>query len=50
LLTFTYREEDRDCLEKSLHPKVRCTVQDREERSLDLLRYFLLQAYKQVGL
>lgn len=50
LLTFTCREEDSDCLEKKLHPKVRCTIQNGEKRSLDLLRYFLLQAYKQVGL
>lgn len=50
LLTLTYREEESDCPEKKLHPKVRCTVQDGEKRSLDLLRYFLLQAYKRVGL
>lgn len=50
LLTFTYREEESDCPEKKLHPKVRCTVQEGERRSLDLLRYFLLQAYKRVGL
>ena len=44
LLTFTYREEDSNCLEEQLHPKVRCTVQDGEKKSLDLLRYFLPQA------
>lgn len=49
LLTFTCRKEDSDCLEKKLHPKVRCTIQDGEKRSLDLLRYFLLQAYKAGG-
>lgn len=34
LLTFAYREENSDCLEKKLHPKVRCTVQDEEKGAL----------------